>query len=61
MPESLSQGEHQLTTAQANRSRCETICRWVVEAVNGHFKRDFKLLRQEYFHRSLSHMTRILK
>ncbi|CAH2109329.1 unnamed protein product [Euphydryas editha] len=49
MPESLSEGEHQLTTAQANKSRCVTICRWVVEAINGHFKRDFKLLRQEYF------------
>ncbi|XP_041988982.1 uncharacterized protein LOC121740371 [Aricia agestis] len=56
MPESLLEGEHQLTTAQANRSRCVTICRWVVEAVNGHFKRDFKLFRQEYFHRSLPHM-----
>ncbi|CAK1603536.1 unnamed protein product [Parnassius mnemosyne] len=56
MPESLIEGEHQLTTAQANRSRCVTICRWVVEAVNGHFKRDFKLFRQEYFHRSLPHM-----
>ncbi|CAH2105465.1 unnamed protein product [Euphydryas editha] len=56
MPESLSEGEHQLTTAQANKSRCVTICRWVVEAVNGHFKRDFKLLRQEYFHQSLPHM-----
>ncbi|XP_023940272.2 uncharacterized protein LOC112047391 [Bicyclus anynana] len=56
MPESLLEGEHQLTTAQANRSRCVTICRWVVEVVNGYFKRDYKLLRQEYFHRSLPHM-----
>lgn len=56
MPESLLEGEHQLTTAQANRSRCVTICRWVVEAVNGHFKRDYKLFRQECFHRSLPHM-----
>ncbi|XP_045455076.1 uncharacterized protein LOC123664602 [Melitaea cinxia] len=56
MPESLIEGEHQLTTAQANRSRCVTICRWVVEVINGYFKRDFKLLRQEYFHRSLPHM-----
>ena len=61
MPESLSAGEHQLTTAQANRSRCVTICRWVVETVNGHFKRDFKLLRQEYFHRSLPHMMQNFK
>lgn len=40
MPESLLEGEHQLTTEQANRSRCVTICRWVVEVVNGCFKRD---------------------
>lgn len=56
MPDSLLEGEHQLTTEQANRSRCVTICRWVVEAVNGHLKRDFKLFRQDYFHRSLPHM-----
>ncbi|CAH2095644.1 unnamed protein product [Euphydryas editha] len=56
MPETLLQGHRQLTTAQANRSRCVTICRWVVEVVNGYFKRDFKLLRQEYFHRALPRM-----
>lgn len=56
MPNSLLEGEHQLTIEQANRSRCVTICRWVVEAVNGHFKRNFKLFRQEYFHLSLPHM-----
>lgn len=56
MPDSLLEGEHQLTTQQANRSRCVTICRWVVEAVNGHFKRDFKLLRQDYFNKSVPNM-----
>lgn len=56
MPESLLEGEHQLTTLQANRSRCVTICRWVVEVINGCFKRDYKLLRQAYFNRSLPHM-----
>lgn len=56
MPDSLLEGEHQLTTAQANRSRCVTMCRWVVEVVNGYLKRDFKILRQEYCHRSLPHM-----
>ncbi|XP_075984951.1 uncharacterized protein LOC142982375 [Anticarsia gemmatalis] len=56
MPDSLLEGEHQLTTTQANRSRCITLCRWVVEVVNGHLKRDYKILRQEYFHRSLPHM-----
>ncbi|XP_047024539.1 uncharacterized protein LOC124633388 [Helicoverpa zea] len=56
MPDSLLVGEHQLTTQQANQSRCVTICRWVVEAVNGHFKRDFKLLRQDYFNKSVPNM-----
>ncbi|XP_072936633.1 uncharacterized protein [Epargyreus clarus] len=57
MPESLLEGEHQLTTQQANQNRCITICRWVaVEVVNGYFKRDFKLFRQDYFNRSLPHM-----
>lgn len=56
MPESLLEDEHQLTTQQANRSRCVTICRWVVEAVNGQFKRDFKLLRQDYFNKSVPNM-----
>ncbi|XP_045453701.1 uncharacterized protein LOC123662980 [Melitaea cinxia] len=56
MPDSLLEGEHQLTTQQANRSRCVTLCRWVVEAVNGHLKRDFKLLRQDYFNKSVPNM-----
>lgn len=41
--------ETQLTTEQANESRMVTMCRWVVEVVNGRFKRDFKLLRQVYY------------
>lgn len=56
MPESLAEGEHQLTTLKSNKSRCITMCRWVVEVVNGRIKRDFKLLRQDYFNRALSHM-----
>lgn len=28
------------------------MCRWVVEAVNGRFKRDFKLFRQDYFNKT---------
>lgn len=47
-PESLEQGETQLPTIKANKSRCVTLCRWMVEVVNGRFKRDFKLFRQEY-------------
>lgn len=49
MPASLEEGETQLSTSEANKSRAVTICRWVVEIVNGRFKRDFKLLRQNYF------------
>lgn len=48
-PESLEVGETQLSTIKANKSRCVTLCRWVVEVVNGRFKRDFKLLRNKYF------------
>ncbi|RVE45293.1 hypothetical protein evm_010065 [Chilo suppressalis] len=56
MPESLSEGEHQLTTMQANKSRCITMCRWVVEVVNGRLKRDFKLFRQEFFNKAAKHL-----
>lgn len=41
-PASLQQGETQLSTAAANKSRTVTICRWVVEAVNGIFKMCYK-------------------
>lgn len=47
-PLSVEQGETQMSTINANESRKVTLCRWVVEVVNGRFKRDFKLLRQEY-------------
>lgn len=47
------ENEFQLTTDQANnQSRCVTMCRWVVEVVNGRIKRDYKLFRQEYFNRA---------
>ncbi|CAH2087290.1 unnamed protein product [Euphydryas editha] len=42
MPASLEEDETQLSTSEANKSRSVTICRWVVEIVNGRFKRDFK-------------------
>lgn len=48
-PESLEEGQTQLPTIHANKSRCVTICRWVIEVINGKFKRDYKLLRQTYF------------
>ncbi|XP_034839386.1 uncharacterized protein [Maniola hyperantus] len=56
MPESLLEGQHQLTTRQANKSRCVTMCRWVVEVVNGRIKRDFKLFRQDYFNKAAKHL-----
>lgn len=51
VPPSKGRAECQLTTEHANESRMVTMCRWVVEVVNGRFKRDFKLLRQKYFNR----------
>lgn len=56
VPPSKSRNETQLTTEQSNEARSVTMCRWVVEVVNGRFKRDFKLLREKYFNRSLPHM-----
>ncbi|CAH0717099.1 unnamed protein product, partial [Brenthis ino] len=56
MPESLSEGEHQLATQQAKKLRCVTMCRWVVEVVNGRHKRDFKLFRQEFFNKAAKHL-----
>lgn len=55
-PETKYPGETQLTTEQANKSRLVTICRWVVEVVNGRFKRDFRLLRNVYVNISLPYM-----
>lgn len=56
MPLSVARGHTQLSTIDANKSRMVTICRWVVEVVNGRFKRDFKLFRQDYFNKALLHM-----
>ncbi|KAL0820087.1 hypothetical protein ABMA28_006032 [Loxostege sticticalis] len=61
MPETMSPGQSQLTTLEGNRSRCVTINRWVVEAVNGQIKRDFKIFRQEYFNRASSHLIKDFK
>ncbi|CAG4949052.1 unnamed protein product [Colias eurytheme] len=56
MPPTKSRQEYQLSTEDANKSRMVTIVRWVVEIINGRFKRDFKILRQEYFNKALPHM-----
>lgn len=54
-PVSREEGENQLSTAAANKSRTVTMCRWVVEAVNGIFKQSYKLLKHEYFNRASKH------
>ncbi|CAK1577955.1 unnamed protein product [Parnassius mnemosyne] len=61
MPQTKYPNETQLTTDQANKSRLVTICRWVVEVVNGRFKRDFRLLRNVYNNRALPSMFEYFK
>ncbi|XP_072946923.1 uncharacterized protein [Epargyreus clarus] len=56
MPESLLENERQLTTEQANRSRLVTMCRWVIEVVNGRVKRDFRLFRHVFNNRAAMHL-----
>lgn len=56
MPESRLDGEHQLTTLQANNTRFVTMCRWVVEIVNGRIKRDFRIFRDVYNNRAAGHL-----
>lgn len=56
MPPSKDRSSTQLSTDQANKSCLVTIVRWVVEVVNGRFKRDFKFLRIDNFNRSFPHM-----
>ncbi|PZC74846.1 hypothetical protein B5X24_HaOG207110 [Helicoverpa armigera] len=56
IPVSVGRGEDQLTTLEANKNRQVTLCQWVIEIVNGRFKRDFKLFRQDFFNRALHHM-----
>ncbi|RVE41092.1 hypothetical protein evm_014257 [Chilo suppressalis] len=56
MPESIEEGNFQLTTLQANKTRLITLVRWVVEVVNGRFKRDFRLLRHEFFDLAAQHI-----
>lgn len=56
MPLSLEEGETQLSTIAANKTRAVTLCRWVVEVVNGIFKTKFKLFRQTFFNRASKHI-----
>ena len=55
MPASLQAGETQLSTLAANKSRTVTICRWVIEAVNGIFKHSFKIFRHDFFNLASKH------
>lgn len=56
MPETISTGERQLSTLQANITRCVTMNRWVVKAVNGRFSRDFKIFREDYLNKRCLHI-----
>lgn len=56
MPPTKDRNATQLSTEKANDSRLVTVCRWIVEAVNGKFKNRFKLLKQTYFNRALPNM-----
>ncbi|KAJ8736536.1 hypothetical protein PYW08_007192 [Mythimna loreyi] len=56
MPPTKSRNETQLSTEDANQSRLVTMCRWVVEAINGRFKRDYKIFRHRIFNRALPHI-----
>uniref|UniRef100_A0A2H1WRG1 SFRICE_032285 n=1 Tax=Spodoptera frugiperda TaxID=7108 RepID=A0A2H1WRG1_SPOFR len=51
----VSRWQHWSTLA-ANKTRAVTICRWVIEAVNGIFKEQFKLFCQEFFNRASAHL-----
>lgn len=61
MPESVLENEFQLTTIQANRSRFVTMCRWVVQIVNGRIKRDYRLFRHVFNNRSAPHLKEDLR
>lgn len=55
MPPTRVRGE-QLTTLDANKSRLITMIRWVVETINGRFKKDFKIFRHVYFNVAMRNM-----
>ena len=44
IPSSIKNGEKQLSTLEANKSRLVTKCRWVVEVLNSFIKRSFRAL-----------------
>ncbi|KAJ8711927.1 hypothetical protein PYW08_008881 [Mythimna loreyi] len=56
MPPSKRREDTQLSTDQANKSRLITMVRWVVETINGRFKRDFKIFRNRVFNKNVPHI-----
>ena len=56
LPPSKDKNSSQLSTAQANTFHMITIICWLVEVVNGRFKRDFKFLRIDNFNTSVPHL-----
>ncbi|CAB3239874.1 unnamed protein product [Arctia plantaginis] len=53
MPPSKDRHTTQLTDIQADKSRQITIVRWVIEVINGWFKRDYKILRHTLINKTL--------
>lgn len=56
MPASKDETETQLTVQQANDSRKVTMCRWVVETINGRLKNQFRQLRSQNFNVAARHL-----
>ena len=56
MSPSKRREDTQLSTDQANKSRLITVVRWVVESINGRFKRDFKLFRNKIFNKNVPYV-----
>lgn len=56
MPPSKHREETQLSTNQANKSRLITMVRWVVETINGRFKRDFNIFRNRVFNKNVPYV-----
>ncbi|KAJ0169522.1 hypothetical protein K1T71_014707 [Dendrolimus kikuchii] len=56
MPASKDETEYQVTVLQANESRKVSMCRWVVETINGRLKNQFRQLRAQYFNLATPHL-----
>ncbi|XP_045766375.1 uncharacterized protein LOC123868072 isoform X1 [Maniola jurtina] len=56
MPPTKQPQDTQLSTEQANKSRLITMVRWVVETINGRFKRDFKIFKNRVFNKHVPHI-----